>query len=138
MTQWQYMIRSYDPDNIETSLGGLFRLREGDPLLLLEFVTAEGLWKRSDALYRYRMMGSTDKDFIDVTPDRAQKILEAWVARGRIEKMPDPDQDDRPDEDTIAKFRMLEDAARARWRAVSIPEGAQNISLQTSTEGEAS
>jgi len=128
MAEYQYLVSTDNPDDAELGKKtGLFRLRQGDPLMLAEAVTVEGEWSRSDRLYRCRMMGSDDVDFHEIDEARAERILNAWVENGRIKRLPTPGQNDRPSEENVERMKALEGQARAIWSAVPVPDGAENI-----------
>lgn len=129
MPEWRYFLRSDEPDQAESGIGfhGLLRLRVGDPLLCAERTERDGRWHRTDLLYRFRMMGSTDVEITEIDSGRAERILAAWVKSGRIKRLPDPDQDDRPDGETMERFRALEAKVSAVWASVPIPPGVEQI-----------
>jgi len=133
MPEWKYFLRSNAPDRAESGVGlhGLLRLRLGDPLLCAERIGKDGRWSQTDLLYRYRMMGSTDVEITEIGADRAGVILAAWVQRGRIKRLPREGQDDRPDEETVDRFRALEARVGAIWSAVPVPPGVEQIAQQS-------
>jgi len=53
------------------------------------------------------------------------------VARGRIKRLPWEGQDDRPDKETIDRFRALEARVGAIWAAVPVPPGVEQIAQKS-------
>jgi hypothetical protein len=126
MVKWRYFLEDEPASTHRRARQSLMRLREGDPALCAERLDGgDRGWRRYDHLYRQWYLGS-DYDYAETTAERANEVIQQWLASGRITRLPDS-RSDRPDEVTIARWAATEAQARAIWASVPTPPGIEDI-----------
>jgi hypothetical protein len=121
--RWRYFLT--EPDLVEEGFTGVFRMREGAPLLTLE-MAGGGAWARSDRLYRVHYRGTIDDEFHEVDRERAAAVLQRYLELGYYKGIPDLDAPG-PDDEFVAAAQEADDSADAAWRDVRTPPGVENL-----------
>lgn len=89
MPRWQYFVITppraveLDPSRLRFARRDL----DGDPHNC-ETLQTPGVWRSSDFLERYYVLGSTDKDIVDLTRERIADLIRQAVQLGRFQDAP--------------------------------------------------
>jgi hypothetical protein len=90
---WRYFLRFRDDEasdseaEADAGRATLYRLGEGSPEALLEVLQVTGSWNRSSLILAVVANGS-DYDFTEITAERAQGLVERWVASSHLSGPP--------------------------------------------------
>lgn len=125
--KWRYFPEMEPADEQEQPHQSLMRLQEGDPAMCAERLDPGDRGRgRYDILYRQWYLGS-DYEYDEITAERANEVIEQWLASGRITRLPGCSHP--ADEATVERWAAAEARVRAIWASVPTPPGIEDIRM---------
>ena len=89
MTTWRYFFTTPQDRGEDSLVRNIGRTDEEGPRHNAQVLDKGGEWVDSDFLERYHLLGTTDWEYVWVTPDRARELIDTKVSSGRISQAPD-------------------------------------------------
>ena len=89
MTDWQYFYVTDGPATDDAPPTALGRSDKDGRRHNAEMLTRDAVWKPSEYLMRYHVLGTNEDDYVLISEGRADEIIGAWVSSGRLPQAPD-------------------------------------------------
>ena len=89
MSTWRYFFTTPQDRGEQSVVRAVGRCDEEGPRHNAEVLGKTGEWSSWDFLERYHLLGSTDMDYVWITPEQARQLIADKVAAGRISQAPD-------------------------------------------------
>lgn len=124
MAEWRYFLGGDHPELADEGKAELIRLPAGAPVSLAESVRRSGEWQPTDTMWNEKYRGTWDVT-TEISQERAEEILNNWVERGLLAKLPNPQSSIPPE--TAARLIEADRVAAETWADVPIPPGAKDI-----------